>query len=149
MEENNEIRYIAKHYRKGLFSVEPALRRIKPAASRWWTQSRIAAACIAAVVLTATATVLIKQNYFIAPTTEMEQAQPTSLPASEIIRVIDFEEASLPTIVAKIKEVYGVEVINLPANAEEYTLSLHYEGSASDLVDTINDILDIDLIILE
>lgn len=147
--ENKEIKYIAKHYRKGLFAVEPALRRIKPIASRWWTRSRIAAACIAATILTATAAIFIQNNYFIDPPAIIEQNEQTSIPIAKIVRAIDFENAPLPIVVAKIKEVYGVNVVNLPDNAEEYTLSLHYEGSAIDLVDTINDILDTEMIIQE
>lgn len=144
--ENKEIRFIAKHYKKGLFAVEPALRRIRPAASRWWTRSRIAAACIGAVILTASATLFVHHKYFVSPPVEM---QPSSLPAAHIVRAIDFEDAPLPVVVAKIKEVYGIDVVNLPDNAEEYSLSLHYEGSASDLVDTINDILDTEMYIME
>lgn len=147
--ENKEIKYIAKHYRKGLFAVEPALRRIKPIASRWWTRSRIAAACIAATILTATAAIFIQNNYFIDPPAIIEQNEQTSIPIAKIVRAIDFENAPLPIVVAKIKEVYGVNVVNLPDNAEKYTLSLHYEGSAIDLVDTINDILDTEMIIQE
>ena len=52
-------------------------------------------------------------------------------------------------MVDKIEEVYGVEVTGLPENAEEYRLSLHYEGNPVELVETINDILDIKMAIKE
>lgn len=143
--ENKELNFIARHYKKGLFAVEPALRRIRPAAS-WWTHSRIAAACVGAVILTASATLFVHHKYFVSPPVEMQQP---SLPAAHIVRAIDFEDAPLPVVVAKIKEVYGVDVVNLPDNAEEYSLSLHYEGSASDLLNTINDILDTEMFIME
>ena len=147
--DNKDIKYIARHYRKGLFAVEPALRRIKPGATRWWTRSRIAAACIGAVVLTATAAVFVHKSYFAQPSSDTEVLQSASVPASEIVRSIDFENAPLPTVVQKIREVYGVEVIDMPDNANDYTLSLHYVGSATDLVETINDILDTDMKIEE
>lgn len=147
--DNNDIKYIARHYKKGLFAVEPALRRINPAATKWWTRSRIAAACIGAVVLTATAAVFVHNSYFARPSSDTEAMQPSTLPASEIVRAIDFENAPLPTVVQKIREVYGVEVIDMPADASEYSLSLHYVGSATDLVETINDILDTDMKIQE
>ncbi len=149
MEENKEIKYIAKHYRKGLFSVEPALRRIRGTKQTWWTRSRIAAACIGATILTASAALFIHNNYFASTPTEIEQAAPSSIPAAEIVRAIDFEDAPLPVVVAKIKEVYGVDVVNVPTNAKDYYLSLHYEGSALDLIDTINDILDTEMTIQE
>ena len=149
MDPNKDIKYIAKHYKKGLFAVEPALRRIRPTATKWWTRSRIAAACVGAVVLTATAAIFVHNSYFDRPTSDTETMQPTTLPASEIVRSIDFENAPLPTVVQKIREVYGVEVIDTPADASEYSLSLHYVGSATDLVETINDILDTDMKIQE
>lgn len=149
MEENKEIKYIAKYYRKGLFAVEPALRRIRGTKQAWWTRSRIAAACIGATILTASAAFFVHHNYFATSPTDMEQTDPYSIPASEIVRAIDFEDAPLPTVVAKIKEVYGVDVVNLPANASDYSLSLHYEGSALDLIVTINDILDTEMTIQE
>ncbi len=149
MEDNKKINFIAKHYRKGLFAVEPALRRIKGNNTICWTRSRIAAACIGATVLTATAAIFVHNNYFVNTPAEMEQTATSSIPAAEIVRAIDFEDAPLPVVVAKIKEVYGVDVANLPDNAAEYSLSLHYEGSALDLIDTINDILDTEMTIQE
>ncbi len=149
MENNKDINFIARHYKKGLFVVEPALKRIRPAAARWWTRSRIAAACIGAAILTASAALFVHHTYFVNHPIEMQHIQQPSLPAAHIVRAIDFEDAPLPVVVAKIKEVYGVDVANLPDNAEEYSLSLHYEGSALDLVDTINDILDTEMFILE
>ena len=149
MKDNKEIKFIADRYKKGLFAVEPALRRIKNAPVRWWTRSRIAAACVAAVVLTATAAIFVHNSYFSDTNRPDPQAQPSSIPAAEIVRVIDFEDVPLPTVVEKIKEVYGVEVENLPDNAADYHLSLRYEGSAIDLVETINDILDTDMTIKE
>lgn len=149
MKDNKEIRFIAEHYRKGLFAVEPALRRIRPGAVKWWSRSRIAAACVAAIILTATAAVFVHNSYFSDTAPSEQMSQQPDIPIAEIVRVIDFEDAPLPIVVEKIKEVYGVEVDNLPKNAGEYHLSLHYEGSAIDLVETINDILDTEMTIKE
>ena len=68
---------------------------------------------------------------------------------TEVVKVIDFENTALPVVISKIKEVYGVEVINVPENAETYYLSLHYEGNAVDLVLTINEILDTEMRVKE
>ncbi len=149
MEENRDIKFIASHYRNGMFKVEPALRRIRHHSTRWWTRSRIAAACIGATILTASAAFFIHHNYFSTSPAEMEQVAPASIPSAEIVRAIDFEDAPLPVVVAKIKEVYGVDVINLPVDADNYSLSLHYEGTALDLIETINDILDTEMTIQE
>ena len=48
-------------------------------------------------------------------------------------------------VVEKINETYNVKVTGLPESPEEYRLSLHYEGTASDLVETINEILGTEL----
>lgn len=58
-----------------------------------------------------------------------------------IVRVIDFENAPLPVVVDKISRTYDVEITGLPESPDDYKLSLHYEGTASDLVETINEIL--------
>ena len=50
-----EIKFIARHYRKGLFDREKALRRIGIRHNRWWTPIKVAAASVAFVVLGATA----------------------------------------------------------------------------------------------
>lgn len=149
MEENKDIQYIAKHYRKGLFATETALRRIKSTGRRWWTPAKIAAASVAIVVMGATAAVLIHNSSISEPPAPTEQVQPSVSPSVAVVRVIDFEETPLTVVVAEIKKVYGVEVTDLPENAAEYKLSLHYEGSAADLVDTINAILDTDMKIKE
>lgn len=143
MEQNKDINFIARHYKKGMFEVEPALRRIKGSRSAWWTRTRIAAACAVAAILTATAAIIVHNSYFSA-TEPLEMTEP-SVSSAETVRVIDFDEAPLTEVVQKITEVYGVEVTNLPANPDRYFLSLHYEGNAIDLVETINDILDTDM----
>ena len=67
----------------------------------------------------------------------------------ETVRVVDFENAPLPVVVERIREVYGVEVSGLPQDADDYVLSLHYEGTPVDLVDTINDILGTEMTVEE
>ena len=146
---DKDLRFIVRHYRKGLFAVEPTLRRIKGTKGVWWTRTRIAAACTAAAILTATAAVFVHNEYRSQSESGMPETEQYTLPAAETVRVIDFEEAPLTRVVAKIREVYGVEVTDLPADPDQYTLSLHYEGSAIDLVETINDILDTDMKVTE
>ena len=65
------------------------------------------------------------------------------------IKVIDFENASLSDVVKKIEEVYNVKVENLPGNDKVYRLSLHYEGTPTDLIGVINDILNTQMTVTE
>lgn len=146
---DKDLKFIARHYRKGMFAVEPALRRIKGVSPAWWTRPRIAAACALAAILTATAAIFVHNNYFTAPDSTAAPTEQSAVNAADVVRIIDFEEAPLTDVVAKIREVYGVEVTGLPDNPYQYTLSLHYEGSALDLVETINDILDTDMTVIE
>lgn len=144
-----DIRFIVTHYRKGRFAVKPALKRIKNTRRSWWTPAKIAAALAAVVVITATAAVIVRNNFFVdRPAIDLQE---TTTPAPEvaIVNVIDFENSPLPDVVAKISEVYNVRIINLPDNADSYTLSLHYEGTADDLLETINDILGTEMTIDE
>ena len=146
---DKDLRFIARHYRKGMFKVQPALRRIKGTKAVWWTRARIAAACTIAAILTATAAIFVHNGYFSSDHQTIRDIEQPAVKATHVVRVIDFEEAPLTDVVAKIREVYGVEVTGLPDNPDRYRLSLHYEGSALDLVETINDILDTDMTVIE
>lgn len=141
MEGSDEVKYIASHYREHRFVVEPALRRIKPV-DRWWSPIKIAAASIVVAVLGVTATVIVRNIVFTDNTVSVESGMSVETKTEQAVRVIDFEETPLPVVVERIKEVYGVEIIDVPENAGGFRLSLHYEGSADDLLETINDILD-------
>lgn len=148
MEKDKDINFIATRYRQGLFDVEPALSRIIPQRPSLWRRIRVAAAIGGIVVISTTAALIIRHNYFPDRTPAVEQPAGT-LVVTDVIHPMDFEDTPLPLVVEEINTVYGVEVTNLPDHPESYTLSLHYEGTASDLVETINDILDTHMTILE
>lgn len=137
-----EVSYIAKRYRKGKFSVDKGWKRlnIKPAFK--WSGLKIAAAIATVVVLSATAAVIYHQYDLNTSPDNQDKEVVKSVEPLKVVKVIDFENTPLPTVISKIKEVYGVEVVNVPDNASDYNLSLHYEGNAIDLVATINDILE-------
>ena len=145
MDNNQDISYIAKRYRKGLFATDAALKRVKPAGVSFPARARIAVIAGVVVVLGATASILIRNHYADQEPKPATTSQTVEIAPEAVSRVIDFENATLPTVVTKIKEIYGVDIVNLPDNAEDYTLSLHYEGNASDLVETINMTLDTEM----
>lgn len=105
---------------------------------------RVAAAIASVVVLSAVGAIVYHRY-------SLPEAPATVQPeiSAERVRVIDFEDAPLPTVVAKISEVYGVEVTGMPDNADDYRLSLHYEGNAGALVETINEILGTNMAVME
>lgn len=136
-----EIGFIARHYRQGLFNTKKALRKIRPTIRKIWSWQRIAAASCILIVVGATAALLIRNSFNSERPTEIEKTITPPLPAKSISKMIDFEDAPLSVVIDQISVVYDVEITNIPADAEEYRLTLHYEGNANDLIETINDIL--------
>ena len=122
-----EVSYIAKRYRKGRFSADKGWKRLGIASSFRVRRMRIAAAIASFVVLTGTAAVIYHHVSISETNVGIPQNQPVN--PREVVRIIDFEDTPLPVVVDRIREVYGVEVVNLPDNADNYRLSLHYEGN--------------------
>ena len=144
MDINREIEFIAGYYKEGLFNTDKALRQIKPN-SKSWSWPRIAAVSSVIIVLGATAALLIRNSYYSKPAVEIENTSSPKMPLESISKVIDFDDAPLTVVIHHINLVYGVEVINIPVDADDYRLSLHYEGNVLDLLETINEILGTDL----
>ena len=138
--DEKEIKFIAERYRSGRFSADKGWKRLGIRPVSIWRKYRVAAAVAAAVVITASAVVIYEVNT-VPTATQPEQVDTPTVVKDNAIKVIDFENASLATVVERIKEVYGVDVVGLPESPEDYALSLHYEGTATDLVETINEIL--------
>lgn len=142
----NDTDFVARHYREGRFSVNAGWRRLGIGPAAGWRRYRVAAAIAATVILSATAAVMYRSYRIDREQPTVETAAPNVLTT---VRVIDFENASLAEVVRKIEAVYGVEVENIPASPEKYVLSLHYEGTPTDLIETVNDILDTDMTVTE
>lgn len=145
--EKKDIDFIAKRYHQGRFGVDAGWRRLGVAPISRWKRYRVAAVVAATVVLSATAA-LIYREYGTADVPHRIVETTAVTPLLEV-KVIDFENASLAEVVNKIEEVYNVRVENLPGEDEEYELSLHYEGTPTDLIDAINDILGTQMTVTE
>lgn len=141
--DNKEIEYIAQRYKSGRFSTGEAWKKMGFRLVSGWTRSRVAAAIVLAIGLTATAAIVINQTLQEPQQQKKEPVEATQ--PSPGVGSIDFEDASLPDVIRKIKEVYGVEITGVPDNGAEYKLSLHYDGDVENLVSTINEILDTQL----
>ena len=139
MKHDEEILAVARRYRSGAFSVKEGWQRLGLGSAPWWSTRKIAAAAAIAVIVSATAGIFIHNSLQEPATTEITPGAPTA--PRYAVRAIDFEDAPLPLVLETIKETYGVEIVNVPDNADTYKLTLHYEGNADDLVETINDIL--------
>lgn len=138
--DSKDIDFVARHYRKGLFSVQAGWRRVGIGTAVRVRRFRIAAAMAAAMVILSGTAAIIYRN------SRVEDVQEQSVPVRPVgtldeVKVIDFEDASLTDVVKKIESTYDVKVQDIPESSEEYRLSLHYEGTPVDLIATINEIL--------
>lgn len=145
--ENKEVDFIARRYRKGSFSPDRGWRRLGIAPVSIWRRYRVAAAVAATLILSATATMLYREY-------RLNDVQPQTIPVETVsplaeVKVIDFENASLLEVIKKIESVYGVKVEGVPASPDGYVLSLHYEGTPTDLISVINDILETEMTVTE
>lgn len=145
MEKNRHSDFVARHYREGAFSVRDAWRRLgidlEPRVSRW-RRWRVAAGIAVAVALGATAALVAFRPD--TPTATLVQTPP----AEDIMHTphpITFDNATLPQVVAEIKKVYDVQISGLPANPESIVVTMHYDGSVTDLVATLNDTFELNL----
>lgn len=137
---NIEVGFIACHYKEGRFSPDAGWRRLGIAPVSLWRRYRVAAAVAVTVILSASAAILYRE-YSVNDVQQQIVPIETVSPLAEV-KVIDFENAPLPEVIKKIESVYGVKVEGVPASPEGYVLSLHYEGTPTDLISVINDILD-------
>lgn len=137
---DKDIDFIARHFRKGLFAIEPTLYRIKGIRKKPLTIPKIAAISSIVVAIGATAAILISNSYY---QKEIETEVPVieKVSSMSVTHIIDFDDVPLTAVVEQINLVYDVEVDNIPVNADELYVSLHYEGNAMDLVETLNEIL--------
>lgn len=144
---SKEVDFIARRYKKGKFSPDASWHRLGIAPVSKWRRYRVAAAVAATVILSATATILYREyrlNDIPQPTVPVETVSPLSE-----VKAIDFENAPLPDVIKKIETVYNVKVNGIPASPEEYELSLHYEGTPTDLISVINEILGTQMTVAE
>lgn len=154
-QQQESLEFVTRHYRAGAFSAEDGLERlsaehgIESKERQWWRGRGIAAAAVVGAVLVASAaiyTFIAKAPANDGKDVNIEQVN-TAVDAANISQKIAFNDADLATVVKEIETVYGVNIENVPT--ESYRLTLSYEGTAKDLVETINDLLDIQLKIAE
>ncbi len=148
IKKEDNLDFVVSHFRDGYLLPVSGWRRfiMTHRQSRSWR--KLAAASIAGVVLIASASIL----YFEISTPSPDQPVDESLtvPAENIISIsenkvgrIEFHDAPLKEVTAEIERVYGVKISNLPK--EELLLTISYEGTADDVIETINELMNINL----
>lgn len=164
---DEEVEFVAKHYRKNAFRraarfvvpegirrnpagsmeqdnmqrgegfVVPDVLRCRRVARRWIA----AASC--AVVLSASAYFISQVAFKPVAKPEPSRVETVSVKSvaaePEEIRRIEFNDAPLSTVAAEVERVYGVELDNI--TDPDVRISISYEGTASDFVETVNELL--------
>lgn len=145
------LRFVAKFYTPGILTPDPSfIARGIP----FWKRHAVAASLIG----TAFAAAAAFTTYLALKPTEAEYEVPLSeevvetsvdypqeTPKAEQVKKMKFEDAPLSEVVNAIEEEYGVKVSGETKGQPHLTLS--YQGTAVDLVATINDLLGTNLTI--
>lgn len=149
---DESIDFVSSHYDGSLLPQE-GWRRFSRTHRVPWLRRNIAAACIGAIVLAASAAsiyyISTSENSSGIETTEASSPSNNPTPVFEPYKIvrIQFSDAPLADVVKEIEKVYGVKVTNMPK--EEVRLTISYEGNAYDVVETINELLGTNLAIEE
>ena len=140
------LRFVVKFYRPDSFRPDPDLFHIPAIKRPWWRRTSVAAA-VAAGVLAASAFVYIDLARHRSAAVEPAPQESIIVPEPQPVvaeeaksRRIEFKDTPLPKVAEAIAETYDVEITGLrPGDNTRLTLS--YEGTAEDLVATINELL--------
>ncbi len=142
-EMEEDLQFVAHHFKEGTLLPSNGWRKFKLTHHLSSVRFRVAAASIAAVVFAASASIYYFSSHTTPSTSEESikvATQGTALPPDTKTAKIEFKNTPLSEVVAEIERVYGVKVINIPTDQIMVTIS--YEGTASDVVETINDLFD-------
>lgn len=142
-----DFQFVLHHFKEGTLLPKKGWQRFKLLHHISYIRRNIAAASIAAVVLAASASI-----YYISSADRDSESKTavtnvdtkTSNTSSEVkIAKIQFRNAPLKEVVSKIESVYDVTISNLPK--DDIMVTISYEGTAADVVETLNELFDIDL----
>lgn len=136
--------FVTKFYQPGAFKARRILDH--DVALPWWRRNIVAASIVAAVLVASAAIFVYRssrtpQSHPDLPAAENEMPVKTN---ADTPLLIEFNDAPLHEVVAEIETAYNVKVTGVPADTDA-RLSLHYEGTAADLVETINELLGTDM----
>lgn len=142
--------FVVRHYRPGAFRKNESFFRD---ALRIRRRRRLGIAAAAAGVLAASAAIY---TYVSTPEPPAPVPMPAAAPAPAPavpdtaceVKRMEFSDAPLTRVVEEIENMYGVKVEGL-APDDTNRLTLSYEGTADDLVATINELLGTNLTIKE
>lgn len=138
---DNSLDFVVRYYRKGAFKPRRlgTIVEFVPRHS-FFSRRNIAAACVATALIASAGIgmyIYTHQNDSTG-TSEIPAVETTATTSKEVHR-IEFNNVPLATVVKEIEKTYHVKISSLPE--KQYLLTLSYEGTAEDLVATINELL--------
>ncbi len=145
------LAFVIKYYRRNAFQPDEKMFKIVPSRLHRWRRIAVAASVVFGVLL-ASAFLYVNLNRITPSESLQEEIQEPVLspeiPEVKVVKRIEFKNATLQQVALAINETYGVEVIGYN-QYNDVRITLSYEGTAEDLVGTINDLLGIELTISE
>ncbi len=134
------IDFVAKHYDAHAFSKKKAWMELVGKRNLFF-KPRIAAASIAACILLAASALIYNRITLSNRPTSPADVKTVEQPAQktkDFSSRLEFTDASLKDVVKKFESVYEVRIVNVPDT--DIRLTLSYEGTAEDLISTINEL---------
>ena len=147
--DDKDIDFVARHYSDDACSIDSGWRKIKSTLGLRRRRYGIAAAVSAIIAVSATAAIICYEHARIeSSATESVSVGSGKIHADET-KVLAFDNTKLSEAVEIIESEYSVEIGNIPANADDYALTLRFEGTPTELIEAINEILGIKLTLTE
>lgn len=149
--QDKEIDFVVSHFQEDALQPEANWHRFKAIVGLRRRRMGVAAAVAAIIVVSATAGIFTyKELSATSDGTETRQEMAgADFLSADGPKLMVFEASGLSDVVETIETEYGVKIGNVPSNADEYVLTLRYEGTPEELIEAINDILGTQLTIEE
>lgn len=145
---DDSLRFVASHYRKGAFDRVRAWNLTTATYRLSWRRRLAAGAAAVAAVVVASALTIVYYGRDRQPGDQAPAQYETAAPANEAAdrtAKFEFKGVALSEAVKEIEKAYGVKLEGVPFEPKELTLT--FEGTATDLIDLINESLDTNITI--
>lgn len=141
-----DIQFVTRYYRDDTLLPARGWRLFRANHGISAFRRNIAAAAVALIVLSASASFYfyLRTNAPSSPQTELSTPAPT-VALAETKQKIEFRDADLSEVVAEIEKIYDVKITGLPQ--QEIKVNISYEGTAAEVVETLNELFDTELAI--
>lgn len=145
----DSIDFVARYYRKDSFNPAKSLKELEISPVRRFRWLRIAACVTGIAAVGVSAMILISRSETPRADVKAEEKNKIEAGAEKVvepeIHVIDLEDTPLAKVIETIEQTYHVAVTNRPEDRGELRLTLHFTGSADELIESINEIYDLEL----